>query len=217
LTSYDRALTVQPNHSGTHNNRGNALTELQRFGEAVESFDRALALNPCNLDALVNRGTALKALLRFDEAEASLTAALNIQPANPIALFNLGSVLELQNRGQEAIRYYERTLAIKPDMVAARLALCLAECRSFTRKQRRCRGVGLPTRSAFGSCATMSNAEQWTTILSKLLDCGNRFTLPTKARTIANCRTSMDRWFAKPWQSVIHPIRRSLPYPVTNL
>ena len=43
LTSYNRALTVQPNHPDALSNRGNMLKELRRFDEALASYDRALA------------------------------------------------------------------------------------------------------------------------------------------------------------------------------
>jgi Tfp pilus assembly protein PilF len=41
--SYDRALSVRPNHARALNNRGNMLHEFKRFDEALASYDRALA------------------------------------------------------------------------------------------------------------------------------------------------------------------------------
>ena len=43
-------------------NRGNALLELKRTDEALESYDRALAREPDNIAALIGRGHALRDL-----------------------------------------------------------------------------------------------------------------------------------------------------------
>jgi tetratricopeptide (TPR) repeat protein len=52
------------------NNKGNALHELVRFTEAIESYDRILALQPANVPAFANRGAAFKDLRQVDEAIA---------------------------------------------------------------------------------------------------------------------------------------------------
>jgi tetratricopeptide (TPR) repeat protein len=58
LASYDRAITLWPDHADAHNNRGQVLRELERYDEALASYDRALALRPkhvmahCNAAAL---------------------------------------------------------------------------------------------------------------------------------------------------------------------
>jgi protein O-GlcNAc transferase len=50
--SYDQALTIQPNHLETLNNRGAVLMELKRFDEALANYDQALALRPDHAHAL---------------------------------------------------------------------------------------------------------------------------------------------------------------------
>ena len=59
LASYDRALTIKPEHVTALNNRGNAMHTLARYEEALASYDRALAIKPDYADALCNRGNAL--------------------------------------------------------------------------------------------------------------------------------------------------------------
>ena len=43
IADYDRALGLRPDYADAWNNRGNALKELWRNGEALASHDRAVA------------------------------------------------------------------------------------------------------------------------------------------------------------------------------
>jgi tetratricopeptide (TPR) repeat protein len=119
LTSYNRALTVQPNHPDALSNRGNTLKELQRFDEAIASYDRALALKPDHTGALNNRAVVLQILQRHDEALASLDRALALQPNYPDALCNRGITLNALGRLDEALASYDRALALQPGSLAA--------------------------------------------------------------------------------------------------
>jgi len=71
LASYDRALTVQPDHIEALSNRANALQEEGRYEEARLSYDRALAVQPFSAVTLSNRGTALRKLNRAGDALVS--------------------------------------------------------------------------------------------------------------------------------------------------
>jgi len=119
LTSYNRALTVQPNHPDALNNRGNTLKELQRFDEALASYERALALKPDHAGALNNRAVILQILQRYDEALASLDRALALQPNHADAFINRGITLHALGRFDEALASYDRALALQPGSLAA--------------------------------------------------------------------------------------------------
>jgi tetratricopeptide (TPR) repeat protein len=58
LVSYDKSLHYQSDHAPTWRNRGNALTELERYAEALSSYDRALAINPQDQIAIQGRQLA---------------------------------------------------------------------------------------------------------------------------------------------------------------
>jgi tetratricopeptide (TPR) repeat protein len=68
LASFDRALTLRPDHAEAFSNRGIALHKLKRFEEALASYDRALKLRPDYAEALYNTGLTLHELKRFEEA-----------------------------------------------------------------------------------------------------------------------------------------------------
>src|SRR5215470_761734 len=119
LASYDRALTIRPDHPPTLNNRGSTLGELKRFEEALASYDRALALHPDFPEALSNRGNILRELKRFEEALASYDRALTLQPDYPEALSNRGLALCDLRRFQEGLACYDRALKLRPDYAVA--------------------------------------------------------------------------------------------------
>ena len=46
ITSYDRAIAIDPDHADAYEDRGVALKELNRIDEAINSYNRAIALTP---------------------------------------------------------------------------------------------------------------------------------------------------------------------------
>ncbi len=86
LTSYDRALAVQPDYAEAFFNRGKTLKDLKRFEEALASYDRALMLRPDCAEAFSKRGNILQKLKRFEEAMASYERALALKPDHAHAL-----------------------------------------------------------------------------------------------------------------------------------
>jgi tetratricopeptide (TPR) repeat protein len=119
LATYDRALALRPNHAETLSNRGNVLSDLQRFAEALASYDKALRIEPGFADAHYNRGLLLKGLKRFDDALASLDRALAICPEHAQAHNTRGNVLHELGRNEEALASYDKALAICPAFAQA--------------------------------------------------------------------------------------------------
>src|SRR5262249_28341355 len=88
-------------------NRGNALTELKRFDEALASYDKAIALKPDYAEAFSNRGTALKDLKRLDEALASYDKAIALKPDYADGYMNRGFGRLLAGQCKEGWPDYE--------------------------------------------------------------------------------------------------------------
>src|SRR5262249_50150827 len=63
-----------------HANRGNALMELERTADALESYDKALAIKPDYAEVLNCRGNLLQLLNRPEQAIRDFESALNINP-----------------------------------------------------------------------------------------------------------------------------------------
>ena len=93
IASYDKAIELNPEYADAYNNRGNALSGLERYAEAIASFDKAIALNPELAVAYYNRGVALVDLERYAEAIASYDKAIALNPEYAAAYNNRGNAL----------------------------------------------------------------------------------------------------------------------------
>ena len=119
LASYDRALTVRPDHAEALSNRGLTLHELKRYEEALAGYESALTARPGYAKALSNRGVTLQELNRYEEALASYDRALTVRPDYAEALSNRGNTLHELRRYEEALASYDRALTVRPDLAEA--------------------------------------------------------------------------------------------------
>lgn len=93
-------------------------TKLREKGDterALDLYGRLVAQDPENAEALVGRGLCYLDLSQYPPAEASLQAALEADPGNADALLGLAETYRWQEKNADAIRYYERYLALHPD------------------------------------------------------------------------------------------------------
>jgi len=96
------------------NERGNTLTSLGRFEEALASYDRALALDSKYMLAWNNRGVVLKEMKRLEQALASYDRALALKPDLAAVLTNRANVANELGRVAEALAGYDKALALNP-------------------------------------------------------------------------------------------------------
>jgi predicted O-linked N-acetylglucosamine transferase (SPINDLY family) len=95
--------------------RGNALTEIKRFDEALRDYDRSLELASGGPVTHTSRGNVLQSLRRFDEALRSYDRAIQLNPAYPDAHVNRGvAMLELY-RFEEALESFDHAIELTPD------------------------------------------------------------------------------------------------------
>ena len=115
ISSYDKALEINPDNNLPWYNRGVALSNLGRHEEAIASYERALKINSDDDSAWNNHGVALGNWDRWEEAIASFEQALAIKPNYHEVWYNRGIALFNLGRYEEAIASYDQALAIKPD------------------------------------------------------------------------------------------------------
>ena len=77
LASYQRALTLQPDHRWALMGQGKASRSLGRLTEALASYEAALDIHPDCSESLMNRGDILLMLGRLTEGEVSLRRAVD--------------------------------------------------------------------------------------------------------------------------------------------
>jgi predicted O-linked N-acetylglucosamine transferase (SPINDLY family) len=110
-----QAVTARPADASAHLNYGNALRDLRRFAEALDSYARTLELRPFFPEAHFNRANTLKELGRLADAVAGYERALQVKPDYAEAHNNRGNALRDLGRFDEALASYQCALTIKPD------------------------------------------------------------------------------------------------------
>jgi tetratricopeptide (TPR) repeat protein len=95
--------------------RGDLLSNLKRYDEALASYDRALELDANYQWAWASRGNVLDNLKRYDEALVSYDRALELDPNDPWDWRKRGNVLNNLKRYDEALVSYDRALELDPN------------------------------------------------------------------------------------------------------
>ncbi|MCE9562991.1 MAG: tetratricopeptide repeat protein [Planctomycetes bacterium] len=114
LAAFQRAIELQPEHAGAHNNLGNVFKKLGRFDEAIQSITQAVRLDPTAADLHVNLGYLQRQMGRLDAAGASLRQALQLEPRRLDALKALASTLFDLGSAAEAVVVLRECLTISP-------------------------------------------------------------------------------------------------------
>jgi Flp pilus assembly protein TadD len=123
---FRRAVELCPAFPEAWNNLGNTRLEQGDPAQAVECFARACQIQPDFAGAHFNSVPALDALGRFDAAIAAGRRALELAPHSAEFCNGLGIALFDAQRVDEAIVYYDRALALRPDYAAAHYNRSLA-------------------------------------------------------------------------------------------
>ena len=123
LTTQNHILSLSPNDSRVHHNRGSSLASLGRFEEALDAYDRALDM----LEAHFKRGDILIQLGRFDEALQALPQmADTLDPNDAPRLTSVSTRLAASGRTDEVLGILSASrlaTEIEPLLVALRLDL----------------------------------------------------------------------------------------------
>ena len=123
VTSFKRALELNPDCAETNNELGIVLQTQGKLVEAVASYKRALAIRPNYAEANNNLGSAFLIQGKLDKSVASCKRALAIRPEYADANYNLGNALQVQGRLDEAVKSYKRALAIRSDYADAEIQM----------------------------------------------------------------------------------------------
>ena len=125
LATYSRAISREPENIDAYLRLGNALHEMERYGDAVAIYDRALALS-CPGALHHNRGNALLELGRWEEAIASYREALRQMPSFAEGYVTIATALQSLRKPYEAMASCYRALAIDAECAEAHWNLALA-------------------------------------------------------------------------------------------
>ena len=114
-----KAIKIDPRNAEAYYNRGIALKELKRHGDALASYDKAILLKRNYAEAYYNRGIVLLELFRFEDALASNDKAILLKPEFAEAYNNRGIALKELRRYEDVLVSCDKAIALKPDYAEA--------------------------------------------------------------------------------------------------
>jgi tetratricopeptide (TPR) repeat protein len=113
IATYRKAIAVQPGYYGFYFDFGMFYYSIARYKEAEESMRHVTMLAPNLAPGHTNLGIILMDQGRYREAEVEMLASLKLREARQV-LNDLGLLYAYQRRDGEAVRFYERSLAVGP-------------------------------------------------------------------------------------------------------
>jgi tetratricopeptide (TPR) repeat protein len=123
IATYEQALDADSTGEFTkyvNYNLGLLLKKLARYEEAIDAYNRALEQEPTFGLALLDKAIACLESGRDEDALAALDLLVGVEPANGKAHALRASVLAIFKRYQEALRAYNRALALHYDTPVVR-------------------------------------------------------------------------------------------------
>jgi tetratricopeptide (TPR) repeat protein len=111
---YEKALRDSPGSPAAHFGMGVLLVQKDRPREAIAHYRTAVAGWPDNADLRLNFALALAAAGDNPRAFDELDAAAGLHPGDPTAYLVFGKLLLQESRPADALKAYERALALQP-------------------------------------------------------------------------------------------------------
>ena len=116
VVEYKKAVTMDPQRTGTHYKLGNAYWYLGEWDSAIKEFQAELANDPANCAAQGQIGDILiEQRINFEEGLAAVEKALAICPTLTQARVDRGRALLKLNRNDEAVKDLETAEQETPD------------------------------------------------------------------------------------------------------
>jgi len=114
ITSYDKAIEINPRSYEYWFNRGLTLFYLSDFAKAIASYDKAIEMKPNFYKGWYNRGIAQGELGRFEDAIVSFNKVIEIKFDYHQAWSSRGMALLKLGYLEDAISSYDQALLLQP-------------------------------------------------------------------------------------------------------
>ena len=115
VSSYTRAININPDYDYAYNNRGNAYVELGQYQNALQDLQRAVKMMGADARTHNNLGGVYLLLKRYDEAVSEYTQALNLDPNQAATYYNRALAYFYQGEYQNALSDAKRALELNPN------------------------------------------------------------------------------------------------------
>lgn len=115
ITSYERAIELNPEYSVAWMNKGVSLSILGCFEDALDCYERSLSIEPNCALTWKNIGVALRKLKRYKEVVLACEIGLEYEPDYVDLLGDRALALLKLRKYDEALQSVTRALQLKPD------------------------------------------------------------------------------------------------------
>ncbi|HTR80871.1 MAG TPA: tetratricopeptide repeat protein, partial [Bacteroidota bacterium] len=120
LADCNQLVALRPNDGLAFYDRGNALSGLHRYRDAVENFTHAIGLGFSNSSVYYNRGIAYYNLGTVDSAVSDFHTSRSFDAHFADAPYSLGyAALYSSGNARDAAAYFDTALAINPEYAEA--------------------------------------------------------------------------------------------------
>jgi len=125
ISYYKKSIAIDKNYLPALNNLAQALIEQSDPGAAAAIYKKIIALQPTP-EALGNLGLMYTRMLEFDKAIAVYERVVTTHPDDFDVQNKLGILYQKSGNFEVATRYFQESLRIKPDFLAARFSFAEA-------------------------------------------------------------------------------------------
>ena len=122
LGYYTKALELRPNEPDYRFARGNALSDLGKYEEAITDYDEAITIVVSFGNAYYNRGIAKQNLMLHEDALKDFLLALKFVTPFPDLLINLGTALQDLGDFPKAHKAFSDAISLNPDLPRSHIA-----------------------------------------------------------------------------------------------
>jgi tetratricopeptide (TPR) repeat protein len=112
IKELNKALELDPNHGLTHNLLGYVYVDIGDFSKAVEHLKKYVSINPGEVNPLDSLAEAYFWMGKLDEAIARYNDALEIKSDFYSANFSVGYIYALKEEYAEAMRWFDKFIAM---------------------------------------------------------------------------------------------------------
>jgi tetratricopeptide (TPR) repeat protein len=119
ISSYDKAIEIDPDSQSIWLNRSVAIRNLGRYTEAIISCEKALDINPDSLELWHEKGYCFEKLGQYEESLQCHNQTVRIKSDYAEGWYNRGVQLGNLGRYEEAIQSYDKALEIDSDYYKA--------------------------------------------------------------------------------------------------
>ena len=115
ISSYNRAIELNPTFADAYNNRGNLLSDMDNKEEAEQDYNKAIDLNPENADFYLNRGLLYQGMNKIEYARNDIETAITLSPEYARSYYIKGNLLSDLGKREEAESSYKKAIELNPE------------------------------------------------------------------------------------------------------